>query len=143
MQCVICHGSEIETKKVNEEVRIENDVVFIPVEVLVCKTCGAHALIIYIVPQHSSVHDEITPCTGALPKDKDKMQLRSLRRLNCCVAYAELVAPGICIGRAERCLDLQTPHRTRVVSDNKDVIAFVDFWHGYVIASQAEFAHDG
>lgn len=40
MQCVICHGAEIETKNVNEEVLIENDVVFIPVEVLVCKTCG-------------------------------------------------------------------------------------------------------
>jgi YgiT-type zinc finger domain-containing protein len=40
MQCVICHGSQIETKKINEEVQVENDVVFIPVEVMVCKTCG-------------------------------------------------------------------------------------------------------
>jgi YgiT-type zinc finger domain-containing protein len=40
MQCVICHGMEIETKQVNEEVQIEHDVVFIPVELLVCKTCG-------------------------------------------------------------------------------------------------------
>jgi YgiT-type zinc finger domain-containing protein len=40
MQCVICHGTEIESKHVDEEILIEHDVVFIPVEVPVCKTCG-------------------------------------------------------------------------------------------------------
>ena len=40
MNCVICHGAEIERKKVNEEIRNNNDVVLIPVEVPVCKTCG-------------------------------------------------------------------------------------------------------
>ena len=40
MKCVICHGTEIEKKKVNEEYIIENDIVYIPINVLVCKTCG-------------------------------------------------------------------------------------------------------
>jgi YgiT-type zinc finger domain-containing protein len=40
MQCVICHGTDIGKKQVNEEVQIAQDVVFIPVEVLVCKNCG-------------------------------------------------------------------------------------------------------
>jgi YgiT-type zinc finger domain-containing protein len=40
MKCIICHGTEIEKKKVNEETIIENDIVYIPVDVLVCKTCG-------------------------------------------------------------------------------------------------------
>jgi YgiT-type zinc finger domain-containing protein len=40
MQCVICHGTEIETRHVDEEVLVERDVVFIPVDVLVCRSCG-------------------------------------------------------------------------------------------------------
>ncbi|MBN1576768.1 MAG: YgiT-type zinc finger protein [Chitinispirillaceae bacterium] len=40
MKCVICHGAEIERKKVNEEVQIGHDVVFISVDVLACKNCG-------------------------------------------------------------------------------------------------------
>jgi YgiT-type zinc finger domain-containing protein len=40
MKCVICHGTEIEKKKVNEEYTVKKDVVYIPVEIPVCKTCG-------------------------------------------------------------------------------------------------------
>ena len=40
MKCVICHGDKIEKEKVKEEFAVKKDVVFVPVEVLVCKTCG-------------------------------------------------------------------------------------------------------
>lgn len=40
MKCVICHGDEIPLKEVEEEFRIGSDVVLVPVEVLVCASCG-------------------------------------------------------------------------------------------------------
>ena len=40
MRCVICGSPDIEKKRVEEVVRLENDVVFFPIEVLVCLNCG-------------------------------------------------------------------------------------------------------
>lgn len=40
MKCVACKSPDIQTKRVEEEVRAEKDVVLIPIEVLVCKNCG-------------------------------------------------------------------------------------------------------
>jgi YgiT-type zinc finger domain-containing protein len=40
MKCVICKGTNIEKKLVNEEVRAGTDVILVPVEVMVCKSCG-------------------------------------------------------------------------------------------------------
>lgn len=40
MKCVICHGDEIKVTDVKEEFSVGNDIVYIPVKVPVCKTCG-------------------------------------------------------------------------------------------------------
>ncbi len=40
MKCVICKGEVVEKAKVEEEIRIGNDIIFVPIEVLVCKSCG-------------------------------------------------------------------------------------------------------
>jgi len=40
MKCVICHNPTIEPKTVNEESWINGDVVLVPVEALVCTSCG-------------------------------------------------------------------------------------------------------
>ena len=40
MKFVICHGDEIPLKEVEEEFRIGSDVILVPVEVLVCASCG-------------------------------------------------------------------------------------------------------
>lgn len=40
MKCVICKSPNIQEKTVEEEFRIGNDMVFIPVETLVCVDCG-------------------------------------------------------------------------------------------------------
>jgi len=40
MKCVICHGDNIQLKDVHEEVTVDYDVVYVPVRVLVCQTCG-------------------------------------------------------------------------------------------------------
>ncbi len=40
MKCVICHGEQIEVMQVNEEINLDNDIVYVQVTVPVCKTCG-------------------------------------------------------------------------------------------------------
>lgn len=40
MKCVICHGEDIEVLEVKEEFKVGNDIVFIPIKVPICKTCG-------------------------------------------------------------------------------------------------------
>ena len=40
MKCVVCKSSDIQMKLVEEEIRSEQDIVLIPLEVLVCQNCG-------------------------------------------------------------------------------------------------------
>jgi len=40
MKCVICHGDEIELTEVKEEFAVDNNIVYIPIKVPVCKNCG-------------------------------------------------------------------------------------------------------
>lgn len=40
MKCVICHGDDIKVMDVKEEFVVGNDIVYIPIKVPVCKTCG-------------------------------------------------------------------------------------------------------
>ncbi|MDY6893024.1 MAG: YgiT-type zinc finger protein [Chloroflexota bacterium] len=40
MKCVICNSPDIEKKVVEEEIHLGQDVVLVPVEVLVCLRCG-------------------------------------------------------------------------------------------------------
>ena len=40
MQCIICHGEDIQVADVQEDVRIENDIVQVPMQIPVCRTCG-------------------------------------------------------------------------------------------------------
>jgi YgiT-type zinc finger domain-containing protein len=40
MKCVICKGSNIELKTVEEQIRIGKDIVLIPMDILVCSNCG-------------------------------------------------------------------------------------------------------
>lgn len=40
MKCLICNGDDIHVEEVREEIRVEKDIVRIPVQTPVCKTCG-------------------------------------------------------------------------------------------------------
>ncbi len=40
MKCVICHGDNIKITKIKEELNIGNDIVYIPLEIHVCESCG-------------------------------------------------------------------------------------------------------
>lgn len=40
MKCVICKGSDIEFKTVDEQIRAGTDIILIPMNILVCSNCG-------------------------------------------------------------------------------------------------------
>lgn len=40
MKCLICHGDDIHVEEVREEIKVERDIVCIPIETSVCRTCG-------------------------------------------------------------------------------------------------------
>lgn len=40
MKCVVCNGDNIKVAEVKEEFTVGNDIIYIPVKVPVCKTCG-------------------------------------------------------------------------------------------------------
>lgn len=40
MKCVVCKSEDISKKKVDEELKRGTDIVYVPVDVLVCHSCG-------------------------------------------------------------------------------------------------------
>ena len=40
MKCVVCKGSDIELKTVDEQIRTERDIILVPMNILVCSNCG-------------------------------------------------------------------------------------------------------
>jgi YgiT-type zinc finger domain-containing protein len=40
MKCVICYNREIEITNVKEEFAIDDDIIFVSINIPVCKTCG-------------------------------------------------------------------------------------------------------
>lgn len=40
MTCVVCHGEDVQLRDVQEDLRVENNIVCVAVRTLVCQTCG-------------------------------------------------------------------------------------------------------
>ena len=40
MKCIICHGEEVSSADVFEEIGVGSDIIKVPVTVMVCGTCG-------------------------------------------------------------------------------------------------------
>jgi YgiT-type zinc finger domain-containing protein len=40
MKCIVCKGSDIEPKAVDEQIRTGRDIVLVPMNILVCSNCG-------------------------------------------------------------------------------------------------------
>jgi len=40
MKCIICHGEEIEVMEVKEEIKAGLNIIYVPIKIPVCKTCG-------------------------------------------------------------------------------------------------------
>jgi YgiT-type zinc finger domain-containing protein len=40
MMCIVCHGDDIRLQDVKEEFQVGSDVVYVPVRLSICQTCG-------------------------------------------------------------------------------------------------------
>ena len=40
MKCIVCKGSDIELKTVDEQIRMGRDIILVPMNILVCSNCG-------------------------------------------------------------------------------------------------------
>jgi len=40
MRCMICHSPDIQEQDVDETIHVDNDIVILPIRVLVCQNCG-------------------------------------------------------------------------------------------------------
>ncbi len=40
MKCVICRGEDIQMREGQEELRVQNDIVYVPIRIPVCRSCG-------------------------------------------------------------------------------------------------------
>ena len=40
MKCIICYGEDIHVTAVQEELKMGHDVVHVPIQIPVCRTCG-------------------------------------------------------------------------------------------------------
>ena len=40
MKCTVCKSTDIEKKKVDEDIRVGRDIILVSMEVLVCNSCG-------------------------------------------------------------------------------------------------------
>ncbi|MGE0082928.1 MAG: hypothetical protein AB7S75_00765 [Desulfococcaceae bacterium] len=40
MKCIICHGDNIQLTAIQEGLKIENDLVYVPVCIPICRNCG-------------------------------------------------------------------------------------------------------
>jgi YgiT-type zinc finger domain-containing protein len=40
MRCVVCNSEDIQKKKLEEEIRQGDNVILVPIETLVCSSCG-------------------------------------------------------------------------------------------------------
>jgi len=40
MKCIICHGEDIQVTAISEALKIGDDVVYVPIQIPICHTCG-------------------------------------------------------------------------------------------------------
>ena len=40
MKCIICHSEDVQPADLREEVTVANDIVYVPIRVPVCHSCG-------------------------------------------------------------------------------------------------------
>ena len=67
MKCVICHGDTIEPRSVREELHIDDDIVYVTVDALVCSQCGERYFDRATVRKLESIERELLKTRESLP----------------------------------------------------------------------------
>ena len=59
MKCIICKSEDIKLKKVDEEIKLDNDIILVNTEVLVCNNCSERYYDRKTIQQLESIKEKI------------------------------------------------------------------------------------
>jgi YgiT-type zinc finger domain-containing protein len=40
MKCIVCHGEDVQVTEAKEEIKVDNDIVYVSIQTPVCRACG-------------------------------------------------------------------------------------------------------
>jgi YgiT-type zinc finger domain-containing protein len=66
MKCTLCHSDEVVRATVQERIPIGNDIVLVPIEVLVCKLCGERFYDRATMRRLEEIEDDLAACRRPL-----------------------------------------------------------------------------
>ena len=79
MKCIICHSTDISLRRVNEQLPRGEDVILVPVEVLVCNNCGERYYDRRTMKRLEEIEDAVN--AGRLPLERVGEVLRVKQEL--------------------------------------------------------------
>ena len=66
MKCTLCHSDEVAKAMVQERIPLGNDIVLVPIEVLVCKLCGERFYDRATMRRLEEIEDDLAACKRPL-----------------------------------------------------------------------------
>lgn len=66
MKCTFCHSDEVVRATVQERIPVGNDIVLVPIEVLVCKLCGERFYDRATLRRLEEIEDDLAACKRPL-----------------------------------------------------------------------------
>ncbi len=66
MKCVICGSPDIEKKDVDEEIRLNNDVIMVKITAIVCESCGERYYSRQTMKELEDIEDKLRKSTFKL-----------------------------------------------------------------------------
>ncbi len=77
MKCTLCHGDEVARATVQERIQVGNDIVLVPIEVLVCTSCGERFYDRATMRRLEDIEDDLAACKRPLREIGKVMELVS------------------------------------------------------------------
>ena len=77
MKCTLCHGDEVARATVQERIQVGNDIVLVPIEVLVCTSCGERFYDRATMRRLEDIEDDLAACKRPLREVGKVMELVS------------------------------------------------------------------
>jgi YgiT-type zinc finger domain-containing protein len=68
MKCIICHSTDISLRRVNEQLSRGEDLILVPLEVLVCNNCGERYYDRRAMQQLEEIEDAVN--AGRVPLER-------------------------------------------------------------------------
>ena len=77
MKCTLCHSDEVAKAMVQERIPVGNDIVLVPIEVLVCRLCGERFYDRSAMRRLEEIEDDLAACKRPLREIGKVMELVS------------------------------------------------------------------